>query len=107
MGDLARPAGSKISSQSAASVVTRRPWESRKDNQTGSMRHQDLIMHRVCNIVYNSSLFSLNNCNREQCLILIICFRRINHMVVKNHVHSSSDVHDSRVGHNTYKEYYC
>jgi hypothetical protein len=24
--------------------------------------------------------------------LLIVCFRRINHMVVKNHLHSSSDV---------------
>jgi hypothetical protein len=28
-----------------------------------------------------------------------VCFRRINHLVVKNHLHSSSDVHKSRVGH--------
>jgi hypothetical protein len=28
------------------------------------------------------------------CLIVFICFRRINHMAVKNHLHSSSGVHE-------------
>ncbi len=58
-GDLAHPVESKISSQSAAVGATRRPRGSQKNNKTGSMRHQDLIMHRVCIIVHISSLLTL------------------------------------------------
>jgi hypothetical protein len=35
---------------------TRRPWGNQKDNQTGSMRHQEHIMHRVCDVVKQQSL---------------------------------------------------
>jgi hypothetical protein len=97
------PSGEQDKQSVCSRKVTRRPWGSQEDIQTGSMRHQDLIMHRVCNVVYKSSLFSLNDCNCNQCLILIICFRRINHMVVKNNLHSSSDLHKSCVGHSNYK----
>jgi hypothetical protein len=60
----------------------------------GSARHQSTIMHRVriicvlCAIIHHV----LDDCNRELCLTVSICFRRINHMAVKNHLHSSSGV---------------
>jgi hypothetical protein len=100
-GDWARPVGSKISSLSATVEETRRQWGNREDNQTGSMRHQEPNMHRVCDTVKQQSLlyYIYSNCNRDQCLTLIICFRRINHKVVKNHLHSSSDVHNRCVEH--------
>jgi hypothetical protein len=34
---------------------TRCPWGSQEDNRLGSMRHQELIMHRVCDIVEQGS----------------------------------------------------
>jgi hypothetical protein len=39
-----------------------------------------------------------DNCNRELCLTVPICFRRINHMAVKNHLHSSSGVQEVVAG---------
>jgi hypothetical protein len=36
----------------------------------------------------------LDDCNHERCFTLSICFRRINHMAVKNHLHSSSGVQE-------------
>ncbi len=38
--------------------------------------------------------YNLDQCNREPYLTVSICFRRINHMAVKNHLHSSSGVHE-------------
>jgi hypothetical protein len=35
-----------------------------------------------------------DNCNRELCLTVPICFREINHMAVKNHLHSSYGVQE-------------
>ncbi len=58
-GDLAHPVESEISSQSTAVGATSRPWESQKNNKTGSVRHQDLIMHRLCIIVHISSLLTI------------------------------------------------
>jgi hypothetical protein len=36
----------------------------------------------------------LNNYDCEPCFNVPICFRRINHMAVKNHLHSSSGVRE-------------
>jgi hypothetical protein len=49
-----------------------------------------------CSVVYCNNKYV----NVIRCLTLIVSFRRINHMVVKNYLHSFSDVHKSRVGHN-------
>jgi hypothetical protein len=38
--------------------------------------------------------YDLDNCDREPCLNVSICFRRINHMAVKNQLHSSSGVRE-------------
>jgi hypothetical protein len=35
-----------------------------------------------------------DSCNHEPYLTVSICFRRINHMAVKNHLHSSSGVRE-------------
>ncbi len=58
-GGPAHPAESKISSQFTTVEAARRPWGSQKSNRTGSMRHQDLIMHRICIIVHISLLLTL------------------------------------------------
>jgi hypothetical protein len=85
-GGLAHPVGNKISSWSATAEEMRLPWN-QEDSKTGPMRHQELITHRVRNIVKWWPLFCLyivsNKCvNVTWCLTLIVCFRRINHMVV-------------------------
>jgi hypothetical protein len=51
-GGPARLAQSKISSQLATVEAARRSWGGRKNRRMGSVRHQDLIMHRVCIVVY-------------------------------------------------------
>ncbi len=38
--------------------------------------------------------YNLDDCNREPYLNVSICFRRINHKAVKNHLHSSSGVRE-------------
>ncbi len=58
-GGPAHPVESKINSQFTAVEGTRRPWGSQKSNRMGSVRHQDLIMHRVCIIVHISLLLTL------------------------------------------------
>jgi hypothetical protein len=50
----------------------------------GSARHQATLMHRVrirC-LLYAIIHHIFNDCNRELCLTVSICFRRINHMAV-------------------------
>ncbi len=51
-------------------------------------------MHRVCILYVKCALtyYIPDSCNCEPCLIVSICFRRINHMAVGNHLHSSSGV---------------
>jgi hypothetical protein len=53
---MARLTKSKISSQLATVEAARRSWGCQKNRRTGSVRHQDLIMHRVCIIVYINQL---------------------------------------------------
>jgi hypothetical protein len=36
--------------------------------------------------------YDLDNCDCEPCLNMSICFRRINHMALENHLHSSSGI---------------
>jgi hypothetical protein len=50
-GCLAHPVGNKISSWSAAVEEARLPGENKEDSKTGPMQNQELIMHRVRNIV--------------------------------------------------------
>jgi hypothetical protein len=42
--------------------------------------------------------YVLDDFNREACFTWSICFRRINHMAVKNHLHSSSGVREAVSG---------
>jgi hypothetical protein len=58
----------------------------------GSAQQQATFMHRVCIIC---ALCVINNHNCEPCFTVPICFRRINHMAVKNHLHSFTLVHQS------------
>ncbi len=71
-----------------------------KARGTGSTRHQGILMHRIHIIVciVCNNLCTLDDYNREPCFTLSICFRRINHMAVKNHLHSSSGVREVVLG---------
>ncbi len=40
----------------------------------------------------------LDDCNHEQCFTLSICFRRMNHMAVRNHLPSSSSEQEVVLG---------
>jgi hypothetical protein len=66
-------------------------------------QHQGPIMHRVRNVVNDCILYEYGN---GACVIqpgvvsLTVCFRRINHMAVKDHFHSSSDVQRVALGTN-------
>ncbi len=62
----------------------------------GSARHQATLMHRVhiiC-VLCATIHYTPDSCNCEPCLTVSVCFRRINHMAVKNHLHSSSGVRE-------------
>jgi hypothetical protein len=58
--------------------------------------------YHMC-IMRDNSL-RLNSYDYEPCLTVFICFRRINHMAVKSHLHSSSGVREvvsgTRFGYN-------
>jgi hypothetical protein len=85
--------GPPLESKFTAVGATRHPWGSQKNNKMGLVRHQDLIMHRVCIIVHISLLLTLmivivNN------VLFDYLFQELNHMAAKNHLHSSSDVQE-------------
>jgi hypothetical protein len=92
-GDLAHQKGREMDSwhQTVEEVRRLRCWKARG---TGLAQHESSLMHRVrilcviCALVFCIS----DSCNREPYLTVSICFRRINHMAVKNHLHSSSGV---------------
>jgi hypothetical protein len=79
--------------QTVEEVRRSRCW---KAGGTGSAQHETSLMHRVrilcviCAFVY----YIPDSCDREPYLTESICFRRINHMGVKNHLHSSSGVQE-------------
>jgi hypothetical protein len=68
----------------------------KKAQGMGSAQHETSLMHRVCIICVICALicYTPNSCNRELCLTVSTCYRRINHMAVKKHVHSSSGVRE-------------
>ncbi len=51
------------------------------------------FMHRVC-IIVHCVLITTSTTITGIVFFCIICFRRINHLVVKNHLHSSSGVRE-------------
>ncbi len=55
-GGRARLMGCKVSSQLATVEAARCSWGRQKNRRTGSVRHQDFIMHRICIIVHVSLL---------------------------------------------------
>jgi hypothetical protein len=63
---------------------------------TGWAQHESSLMHRVRIICVICALicYSPDSYDRKPCLTVSICFRRINHMAVKNHFHSSSGVRE-------------
>jgi hypothetical protein len=63
---------------------------------TSATWHQGTLMQRVHIIRESCAIIccSLYDCNHEPYLTVSICFRRINHMAVKNHLHSSSGVRE-------------
>jgi uncharacterized protein (UPF0333 family) len=59
---------------------------------TGQAQHEFSLMHRLCILCVICALICYipDSCNREPYLTVSICFRRINHIAVKNNLHSSS-----------------
>ncbi len=68
------------------------------------------LMHRVCILCVKCALICYipDSCDCEPYLTVSIFFRRINHMAVKNHLHSSSGVQEvvSGTGHISMKNRY-
>ncbi len=64
-----------------------------RKQETGSPQHQATFMHRVC-IIVHCVLITTSTTITGIVFYCIICFRRINHLVVKNHLHSSSGVRE-------------
>ncbi len=62
----------------------------------GLTQHEDSLMHRVRIFCVKCALICHipDSCDREVYLTVPICFRRINHMAVENHLHSSSGVRE-------------
>ncbi len=61
--------------------------------KTGSSQHQATFMHRV-RIIVHCVLITASTTITGIVFYCIICFRKINHLVVKNHLHSSSGVRE-------------
>jgi hypothetical protein len=66
-------------------------FESSKDG-LGTTRNQPYAQSMIICVICVLICHTPDNCNRELCLAMPICFRRINHMAVENHLHSSSGV---------------
>jgi hypothetical protein len=61
--------------------------------ETGSPQHQATFMHRIC-IIVHCVLTTTSTTITGILFYCIICFRRINHLVVKSRLHSSSSVRE-------------
>ncbi len=64
-----------------------------KTQEMGSSEHQATFMHRVCVIVRCVIITTPTNITGIV-FYCIICFRKINHLVVKHHLYSSSGVRE-------------
>ncbi len=62
-----------------------------KTQETGSSQHQAMFMHRV-SVIVHCVIIAAPTTITEIVFYCIICFRKINHLVVKHHLHSSSGV---------------
>jgi hypothetical protein len=62
-----------------------------KIQEMGSSQHQATFMHRVSVIVHSVVIIAPTTITGIV-FYCIICFRKINYLVVKNHLHSSSGV---------------
>jgi hypothetical protein len=95
VGDPARQAGGRTGSwhQTVEEVDVLKMLEGTGDRlgTTSSHVYAQSTYH-MCNMCDNS--LHLNNYDCEPCLTIPICFRRVNHMAVKNHLHSSSGVRE-------------
>jgi hypothetical protein len=65
-----------------------------RTQETGSPQHQATFMHKV-RIIVHCVLITTSTTITGIVFLLYICFRRINHLVVKNHLHSSSGVREN------------
>ncbi len=64
-----------------------------KTQETGSSQHQATFMHRV-SVIVHCVVITTPTTMTGIVFYCIICFRKINHLVVKNHLHSSSGVRE-------------
>jgi hypothetical protein len=92
MGDLARQEGERTDSWHQT-VEEGRHCKMFRAQETGSSQNQATFMHRVCTIIC-CALVTISTTITGIVFYCIICFRRINHLVVKNHLHSSSGVRE-------------
>ncbi len=64
-----------------------------KIQETGSSQHQATFMHRV-SVIVHCVIITTQTTITGIVFYCIFCFRKINHLVVKHHLHSSSDVRE-------------
>ncbi len=61
--------------------------------ETGSSQHQVTFMHRA-SVIVHCVIITTPTTITGIVFYCIICFRKINHLVVKHHLHSSSDIRE-------------
>jgi hypothetical protein len=64
-----------------------------RTQETGSPQHQATFMHRV-SVIVHCGIITTPTTITGIVFYCIICFRKINHLVVKHHLHSSSGVRE-------------
>ncbi len=64
-----------------------------KTQEAGSSQHQATFMHRV-SVIVHCIIIVTSKTITGTVFYCIICFRKINHLVVKHHLHSSSGVQE-------------
>jgi hypothetical protein len=96
----ARQAGKGVSSWHRTVEEVRRSQDDRRHGRWARHGTKAPLCTKYASLCVSCVLTCciLDDCNREPCFTLSICFRRINHISVKNHLHSSSGVREVVAG---------
>jgi hypothetical protein len=99
-GDLSRQAGKRVGSWLQTVEEVRRSQDVRRHGERTRHDTKAPLCIEYVSLCISCAIicYVLDDCNREPCFTLSICFRRINHMVVKNHLHSSPGVREVVLG---------
>jgi hypothetical protein len=99
MGAILGAGGAQPARRGKRQAVSIRQWRRidiagcLKTQSTGSPQHQATFMHRV-SVIVHCVIIAISTTITGTMFFCVICFRKINHLVVKHHLYSSSGVRE-------------